>query len=371
MTSSPQAPWNQADSLPARPPEGEFGYLDENEQPVTTSREELIAAFQKGEEIWYVWTPQAETCVPPAEVDFLAPLLQAGEKESSRKMMLKGGIATLIGGALLVPFWGTPNGMVLVMLIFLFGLFPLLYGFFLQRRSSDDEGPEDRRKEARFEYWLEKQYGSMTYTLIGLLVIVFVFQLMIGIGDSIGRLGVSTETIRGGDWWRLLTAILAHGHIPHLVVNSYAIYFLGQRLEILAGRDKFVLVFLAAGISGAVASYLFNHPASLSVGASGGICGLLGFLFILYYRNRSVLSRSFLWPLVMGAIGLAGIGLLVPNIDNSGHVGGFLAGLVLGAVLSPHLDRAVRPSPTIRILGYGSSLLILIGVTGAITVLLS
>ena len=366
MTTPVLPPWKDPVHLPPRPAEGEYGYLDENDQPVAVDREKFFAVCAGANPPWYVWTPETSTCVPPTEVRELEPITSAREKQAALGLLRKGGVATLIGGAILFTLGDSGNALVVLILTLLFGVFPLLYGVFLFRRNQTADAADDRAKEARLEYWMEDQYAGITYALIGLLAMVFVGQMLAGLPASISQIGTSTETVRDGDWWRLLTAILAHGHIPHLIVNGYAIFYLGQRLEVLAGRERLLAVFLLAGLCGTVASYLLNDPQTFSVGASGGICGLLGFLFVLYARNRAHLSRSFSWPLILGSISLIGLGVVIPNIDNAGHVGGFIGGLVLGALLAPSLGQPNPPSPTLRAGGMASAAILLIGAAGAL-----
>jgi rhomboid protease GluP len=143
--------------------------------------------------------------------------------------------------------------------------------------------------------------------------------------------------IAGGELWRLLGATFLHGNLVHLFFNSYALFALGPDCERIYGRARFLAIYLLAGIGGSVASYLFS-PAP-SVGASGAIFGLMGALGLFFYLNREafgVAGREQMQSIIaIGMINLF-IGFSAPGrIDNFGHLGGLIAGLLAGLALAP------------------------------------
>lgn len=144
-----------------------------------------------------------------------------------------------------------------------------------------------------------------------------------------------------GEWWRLLTPMVLHGSVLHLLFNSWALYALGSGAEAAFGARRFLAIYLVAGLAGSMASYLFN-PDALSVGASGAIFGLLGALAARIYAARNVLGRD-ATKMQFGQIGsMIAINLFfgfIPgsNIDNSAHIGGLLVGALVGFVLAPRI----------------------------------
>jgi len=129
--------------------------------------------------------------------------------------------------------------------------------------------------------------------------------------------------------------------VQHLAVNAYSLYALGSQIEALFGRSRFLTIYLLSGISGAVASYVLTN--GLSAGASTSIFGLFGALFVYFYRQRHVIgsaSRAQLQHLIIVLVINVVFGVVAGGIDNWGHAGGLLGGLVLGWFLCPRYVRA-------------------------------
>src|SRR3954466_9637986 len=73
--------------------------------------------------------------------------------------------------------------------------------------------------------------------------------------------------VADGEWWRLLTAGFLHGGLLHLVLNMYALYFLGRMLEPSLGHVRFAAMYFAALLAGSFGAVLLN-PDTPVVGAS-------------------------------------------------------------------------------------------------------
>lgn len=145
-----------------------------------------------------------------------------------------------------------------------------------------------------------------------------------------------------GEWWRFFSSIFLHLGLTHLVFNSASLFVLGRFIEPLLGSALFLLVYLACGLAGSFASYLFN-PGILSAGASGAIFGLFGIFVAVLLSNivRPDLRKE--WLKSIGAV-LAinlGLGLFLP-IDNSAHLGGLACGVVMGLLLLPWMRSRLR-----------------------------
>jgi rhomboid protease GluP len=138
-----------------------------------------------------------------------------------------------------------------------------------------------------------------------------------------------------------------HSGFVHLLMNMWILLRIGPFTERLFGRVSFLVLYLFAGIGGDLASLAW-HPASVAVGASGAIFGLYGGLFAFLLRHSNAVPPQRVGPLVKsGAIFVVAnlmSGLATINVDVSAHVGGFVAGLLLGCGLSFPLtaDREVR-----------------------------
>lgn len=141
--------------------------------------------------------------------------------------------------------------------------------------------------------------------------------------------------IHGGEYWRILTGAFLHGFIVHVALNSYAFYSFGKLFELLTNRAHLPIVFLLSAIIGGLLSAYFI-PDGISVGASGGIVGLIGYLLIYAFRRHQFVSAEFRKSLLIniGFILLFGF-VLRSIIDNWGHIGGLLAGAIYGLVQIP------------------------------------
>jgi Uncharacterized membrane protein (homolog of Drosophila rhomboid) len=134
--------------------------------------------------------------------------------------------------------------------------------------------------------------------------------------------------IREGEYYRLVTSNFLHADITHLMVNMLSLYNVGPYVNSIFGNLGFLLIFFASGIGSSFTSFWFNQNPS--VGASGAIFGLVGSLCAV-----AIATNNFALLANIGIVILinASIGFLTPNIDNWGHFGGFVIGLITGAIL--------------------------------------
>lgn len=148
-----------------------------------------------------------------------------------------------------------------------------------------------------------------------------------------------------GQVWRLVRSVFLHADALHLVVNIAAIGVLGRLLEPQVGTRRLLLLFVASGTIGSVASQLTGQLQS--DGASGGAYGLLVACIVTAWSARATLDpddrRLFLRVLPAFLLVNLLVSGLHPAIDLFAHLGGGLAGL---AVLFP-----VRPRVEALLLG--------------------
>ena len=127
---------------------------------------------------------------------------------------------------------------------------------------------------------------------------------------------------------------MLHARPSHLYWNLTALYFVGKILEAHGQQKWLVAVFAVSAVIGGLFSVALP-PDKISVGASGGILGLYGFLGVLAWRNRE--ETPGLFKQLLTGIGLTAlIGFVgFQFIDNAAHLGGLLAGLGMGALIVP------------------------------------
>jgi rhomboid protease GluP len=191
-------------------------------------------------------------------------------------------------------------------------------------------------------------------TLFLLIAIGIGYVLQLVMGDSLTAAGANYgPAIRTGEYWRLVTSMFLHGSVLHIAFNAYALYQLGAMFELLLGSSRLLMVYFVTGIAGSLTSAYFS--SSPSVGASGAIFGLMGGLIAFLLRRRAALTpqgKSILMQLVGWAAINVVFGFSTPGIDNSAHLGGCAAGLLLGFVLPE--PRKELPAPAYEE-GYGGN----------------
>lgn len=186
-----------------------------------------------------------------------------------------------------------------------------------------------------------------TPILIVLNILIFIIMVCSGIAvfepdaASMTAWGANaTIYTLGGQWWRLITSCFIHFGIIHLLLNMYALAFVGLFLEPFLGRAKFITAYLLSGIFASVIS-LWWHDNTVSAGASGAIFGLYGVFLALLSTNH--IERTMRKGLLIN-IGLFVVYNLVygsfkGGIDNAAHLGGLIAGLATGYACYPALQK--------------------------------
>lgn len=175
-----------------------------------------------------------------------------------------------------------------------------------------------------------------------------------------------------GEIWRLFTCVTLHVNFMHIWINGQALIGLGKMIESLTHPAYLGVVFLPSALCGSIFSLLLM-PNATSVGASGGLMGLVGFLAVLGYRRKEVLPSGFLKSILMnicfmGVIGLFGFAI----IDNAAHLGGLVAGVVCGRILIKKAEggNLANASGLVRRLGLASLLAVaVISLFSIITIL--
>lgn len=185
-----------------------------------------------------------------------------------------------------------------------------------------------------------------TFSLMAVTCAVTGVQLLVvGVRESIPLAALVKPAVRAGEWWRLLSAAFLHGNLLHLLANMGALSTLGGIVETYDRPTRIPLAYLAAVLTGSIASTLASGIAS--VGASGGVLGIAGFLVVSSRLRRDgapAWVRKQVWSMI-GATAVLGI-VAFFFIDNAAHLGGALAGAAVGwlsasAAASKPLARAL------------------------------
>lgn len=191
--------------------------------------------------------------------------------------------------------------------------------------------------------------APVTTLLLVSFIGLFIMQVLTGVDAN----NPSTEALlkwganalpftMGDDPWRLVSSAFLHIGLMHLLFNGFAMYFFGQIAEPMFGSAKFLALFLLAAIGGNLLNSYVTWQSildgtgqpGLSAGASGGIMGigaalLIAALFKISVNGLVLNLKSLI--LIMG-INLV-YGFAVPGIDNAGHIGGAVTGLIIALAI--------------------------------------
>ena len=196
----------------------------------------------------------------------------------------------------------------------------------------------------------------LTYILIGLNAVILLLMYIVGFSDNIfvardlGDLlvaripdGVLPDFLSSfyfgaiypdyiteyGQWGRLFTAMFIHFGAGHLLANVMGLLIFGTRVERYFGRTAFLVIYVFAGLMGSLFSLYFT--TGFAAGASGALYGLIGAIFI-YTRltGRAVELMNWYTLFMFIGVGIA-MGFMTTGVDNAGHLGGLIGGLVIGA----------------------------------------
>ena len=207
----------------------------------------------------------------------------------------------------------------------------------MSQYAPPEGAPEPAPRPVRMS--LPASVPYVTYTIVGITVLVYLLQLgsvaLLGYANATARMDVLValgarvnEMIRQGQLWRFITPVLLHASVPHILFNMYALVAFGSGLERHFGHTRFLLLYVLGGFTGNVLSFLLSD--GYSVGASTAVFGLVGAEGVFLFQNRGLLGNQF-GRAIGNVLFIVAVNLmlgLTPGIDNWGHVGGLLGGLV-------------------------------------------
>ena len=176
----------------------------------------------------------------------------------------------------------------------------------------------------------------VTYAIIGVTVAAFFIQATPYGNKFIEAFIKNNDRIHEGQIWRLLTPALLHANLMHIGFNMYALLSFGTSLERHFGHGRFFLLYVLGAFAGNVMSFLMTVAPSL--GASTAVFGLVGAEAMFLIRNRRLFAGQFTSAIgniiFIVVINLVVIGSLA-NVDNWGHIGGLVGGLIFSWFASP------------------------------------
>ncbi|MEO1857785.1 MAG: rhomboid family intramembrane serine protease [Rubritalea sp.] len=369
MSQQEQAPlWARPEAFPAKPVVGVFGFQDtKGKRHSAESLEELCQMVEHSKlGVDLVWSPPSDYMIAPEELVGLRKVLIKRGSVWARNDINDGCRLSLVMGAAILwagyaayqnnhgdwrAILNAPTVAVTAIMMLIFGLLPLYEGWQeLRKAGKRDKLYWDKEiANARFDSWLNLNLTPVTFVLLTIMVITCAAQWFASGGinwaqEAVAKVGLVKSTTAGGDpWWRYLTAPLVHGNLVHALINFASLRYLGRRAEVLARWPHMVLVFVISSFAGGMATVYFM-PDIPSVGASGGVLGLLGFLLAFETLHRALVPKSARKRLVAGLVMVAVMGVLgFSFIDNAAHAGGLIAGVVYALIVFPPSASLSRP----------------------------
>jgi membrane associated rhomboid family serine protease len=208
-----------------------------------------------------------------------------------------------------------------------------------------------------------KARAWLTRGLIACIAVPSAFEIFVGVDHAVRVASVEPHAIFAGDWWRLLSGTYLHGSLYHFMGNMGALLLYGSILETKTARLRLPLVYLMSALGGSMLSAIMP-PDIPSVGASGGVVGIIGYLYVFSRRQEVRFPAAFRGATASIFAGLITAGALgFWYIDNPGHAGGALTGMLLAGLM---VDRARSwgeelPLPFLDLLGSLAAAVIVAG----------
>lgn len=172
--------------------------------------------------------------------------------------------------------------------------------------------------------------------IVAINIIVFIVLSFLGNTESayfMANHGACfTPYVLEGEYYRLITCMFLHFGIEHLFYNMLVLIFLGDTLEKMAGKLRYLIIYMVGGIGGNIVSVYFETRKgdyAVSAGASGAIFAVIGALVCAVILNKGKLEDYSGRRLLLMA-GLSVMeGLTSTGVDNWAHIGGLGAGFLL------------------------------------------
>lgn len=177
-----------------------------------------------------------------------------------------------------------------------------------------------------------------TTTLVVANIIIFLLGQAMGNHEAILDWGASyyPDIMDRGEVYRLISHMFLHVNIEHLLGNMLVLFFIGERLESIVGKIKYLFMYFGAGILAGIGSMSYNMiqgDAISSVGASGAIFGVIGAMAYIVVVNRGRISDITPARIILFVFLSLYSGFSNPVVDNSAHIVGFFAGILIALIL--------------------------------------
>ena len=179
-------------------------------------------------------------------------------------------------------------------------------------------------------YFIKEISKTLTFWLVLINVAIFIATL---INPNLIRYLWNYNVVYNSpvEIWRFVTSIFTHASLSHLASNLFGIICLGYVIEKYFTKTEYLFLYLGTGIITEIASSIYHalfSPYIVGLGASGAICGLMGFVITTLINDK----KDRIKILFKTIVGFVTVNLFVQNIDNIAHFSGLFSGLVFGFI---------------------------------------
>lgn len=345
--------WDELIDYPERPPLIEYGFVTSGDATIIPCSREVLEKFLDDEtmRLRFIATPEYHHCIIPGTDNFSFAIVRNKTIRVLRKAMQRSIRTTVIVALILFisfasnSFAALPSRFWRYFFV-AFGIVPLatqLFNYYqLQNRRQQPSKAET--EQLKFLYWLGNSSISRWHLLFlpVLLCLAFTLQTIFGLGMVISHYGLVKTATKNGEVWRLLSAMFLHGGFFHIVGNVVSLLGLSIIVLKFTSLRYLIACFAISGIVGNLLS-LVLYPSVTSIGASGGIMGLLGWILALAFQLRRIIPHEFLKSLLLSVFFVGILGATCFDfIDNTGHFGGLAAGFFLGYIQIRNSDLTIQ-----------------------------
>ncbi len=183
---------------------------------------------------------------------------------------------------------------------------------------------------------LKSDSAGVTFLIMIVNFIIFALMELNGGSENTENLirfgAVSAELVfENKEFYRMFTDMFVHIGFAHIASNSLSLYILGTRCEKYFGGVLFFIIYILSGVGASMGSILFT--GGLSAGASGAIFGIMGAMLTYSVINKKSMGDFSAYFMVIFSLVNIGAGFIMDGVDNAGHIGGFIMGILLSFIV--------------------------------------
>lgn len=204
--------------------------------------------------------------------------------------------------------------------------------------------------------------------MVGPTQILIIINLMVFMGATLLETdygGSLTAIILGGlyknliyganEWWRLITAGFLHVDVFHILMNMIVLFQIGTLVERVYGKKQMLIIYMTSVVTSSLLALIMMDGGTISLGASGGVFGLLG-AFIVYLFSSNLVKIPKIRNQIISTLMANLLISLIPGISFWGHFGGLVGGVLIAVAVSD--AKMLKPA---KIHAYISTGLIVVG----------